>query len=178
LTANLAAYELTKSNIATGDPDNPDFSIPVGEVRSRGIEFDVTGQLAPGWNIIASYANIDAEITKDNSLTVGNALTNVPRNSASLWSTYEIQSGSLQGLGFGAGLFFVSDRPGDLDNSFEVPSYVRTDAAVFYRRDNWRVALNIKNLFDIDYIDNSEGFREYVNPGEPLTIVGSISVSF
>lgn len=178
LVANLAAFELTKSNIATRDPNNRRFSVPVGEVRSRGIELDVTGELAPGWNVIASYANIDAEITKDNLLTVGNRLTNVPRNSGSLWSTYEIQSGNLQGLGFGAGLFFVGDRAGDLDATFELPGYVRTDAVVFYRRDNWRAAINVKNLFDINYVENSEGFREYVNPGDPLTIIGSLSVSF
>ena len=178
LVANLAAYEITKSNIATGDPDNPDFSIPVGEVRSRGIELDVVGRLAPGWNLIASYGHTDAEVTEDNFYEPGTRFTNVPRNTASLWSTYEIQSGGLQGLGFGAGLFFVGERPGDLDSSFELPSYVRTDAALFYRRDNWRAALNVKNLFDIDYIESSEGFREYVNPGEPLTVVGSISVRF
>ncbi|MBW4490252.1 MAG: TonB-dependent receptor [Trichocoleus desertorum ATA4-8-CV12] len=178
LVTNLAAFELTKTNIATRDPNNRRFSLPVGEVRSRGIELDVTGELAPGWNVIASYANIDAEITKDNSLTVGNRLTNVPRNSGSLWSTYEIQSGNLQGFGFGAGLFFADDRAGDLDATFELPGYVRTDAVVFYRRDNWRAAINVKNLFDIDYVENSEGFREYVNPGDPLTIIGSLSVSF
>lgn len=177
LVANLAAFELTKTNIATEDPNNSDFSVPVGEVRSRGIELDVTGELAPGWNVIASYANTDAEITKDNTLTVGNRLFNVPRNSGSLWSTYEIQSGNLQGLGFGAGLFFVGDRSGDLENSFELPGYVRTDAVVFYRRDNWRAAINVKNLFDIDYV-SSAIFREYVTPGEPLSIVGSLSVSF
>ena len=178
LVANLAAFELTKTNIATEDPNDSDFSVPVGEVRSRGIELDVTGELAPGWNVIASYANTDAEITKDNSLTVGNRLTNVPRNSGSLWSTYEIQSGNLQGFGFGAGLFFVGDRAGDLDATFELPSYVRTDAVVFYRRDNWRAAINIKNLFDIDYVRTSEGFREAITPGEPLSIIGSLSVNF
>ncbi|HEY9751288.1 MAG TPA: TonB-dependent receptor, partial [Allocoleopsis sp.] len=178
LVANLAAYELTKSNIATGDPDNPDFSIPVGEVRSRGIEFDVTGELAPGWNLIASYGHNDTEITEDNFYESGTRFINVPRNSGSLWSTYEIQSGNLQGLGFGAGLFFVGERTGDLDDTFRLPSYVRTDAVVFYRRDNWRAAINIKNLFDINYIESSEGFREYVNPGDPFTIIGSLSVSF
>ncbi len=28
-----------------------------------------------------------------------------------VWTTYEIQTGSLKGLGFGLGLFYVSDRP-------------------------------------------------------------------
>ena len=31
--------------------------------------------------------------------------------STSLWTTYEIQKGGLQGLGFGLGLFYVGDLP-------------------------------------------------------------------
>ncbi|NJL41090.1 MAG: TonB-dependent siderophore receptor, partial [Leptolyngbyaceae cyanobacterium SM1_4_3] len=65
LSATLAAYEITRSNITTPDPDNRDFSIQVGEQRSRGIEFDVGGEVLPGWNIIASYAHTNAEVTED-----------------------------------------------------------------------------------------------------------------
>ncbi|WP_414575927.1 TonB-dependent siderophore receptor [Anabaena sp. CCY 9402-a] len=65
LITNLAAYELTRSNIPAPDPDNRGFFIPVGEQRSRGIELDVTGQILPGWNMIASYAYTDARVTKD-----------------------------------------------------------------------------------------------------------------
>jgi iron complex outermembrane receptor protein len=177
LVTNLAAYHLTRSNVAATDPDNLDFSIAIGEQRSQGIEFDVMGEILPGWNVIVSYAHTDAEITRDNSPREGNQLFGVPENAASLWSTYEIQSGNLQGLGFGLGLFFVGERQGDVDNSFQVPSYVRTDASLFYRRDNWRAAINVKNLFDVDYIE-SAAFRTAVNPGIPFTILATLSVEF
>ncbi|WP_250123544.1 TonB-dependent receptor [Chroococcidiopsis sp. CCMEE 29] len=178
LTTNLAAYYLTKSNIAATDPDNEDFSIATGEQRSRGIELDVIGEILPGWNIIASYAYTDAEVTEDEGSPLeGNRLAGVPKHAASLWSTYEIQSGNLQGLGFGLGLFFVGERQGDLDNSFEVPSYIRTDASLFYRRDNWRAGINFRNLFDIDYIEAADT-RSRITPGAPFTIIGSVSVEF
>jgi iron complex outermembrane recepter protein len=177
LTTNLAAYYLTKSNIAATDPDNPDFSIATGEQRSQGVELDVIGEILPGWNVIASYAYTDAEITEDEgSALEGNRLAGVPEHAASLWSTYEIQSGDLQGLGFGLGLFFVGDRR-DLENSFSVPSYLRTDASLFYRRDNWRAGINFRNLFDIDYIESVDN-RARITPGAPFTILGSISVEF
>ncbi|MEP1078884.1 TonB-dependent siderophore receptor [Leptolyngbya sp. PL-A3] len=178
LIANLAAYEITKQNVEGPDPDNPDFSLAVGEIRSRGIELDVSGEITPGWNVIASYAHTDAEVTEDNFYLEGSRPDNVPRNNASFWSTYEIQSGNLQGLGFGLGLFYVGEREGDFENTYQLPSYVRTDAALFYRRDNWRVALNFQNLFDIDYIRYSEGYREANTPGEPFTVIGSFSVTF
>ncbi len=178
LTSTLAFYQIERDNFATTDPDNPDFSIAAGEVRSRGIELDVAGEVLPGWKVIAAYAYTDAEITEDNDFPVGNQLENVPENSASLWTSYEIQQGSLQGLGLGAGVLFVGDRQGDLDNSFTLPSYVRTDAAIFYRQDNWQANLNLQNLFDVDYIRSSETFREALRPGEPFTVIGSVSVEF
>jgi iron complex outermembrane receptor protein len=178
LSATLAAFDITKSNVATTDLDNPDFSIPIGEQRSRGIELNVAGQIRQGWNIIVSYAYTDAEISEDNDGQEGNRLFNAPENTFSLWTTYEIQSGNWQGLGFGLGLFFVSERQGDLANSFEVPSYLRTDVGVFYRRNNWRAALNIKNLFDIDYVESTGNDRSRITTGQPFTVIGSVSVEF
>jgi len=178
LITNLAAFEITKENVAAPDPDNPDFSLAVGEIRSRGIEFDIAGEILEGWNIIASYAYIDAEVTEASFVPEGNTPDNVADHTASLWTTYEIQDGTLEGLGFGLGLFYVNNRPGDFDNTYELSSYLRTDAALFYRRNNWRVALNVQNLFDVDYIRYSEGFREANTPGEPLSVIGSVSVTF
>lgn len=99
--ATLAFYQITRSNVLTADPVNPGFSIDAGTHRSRGIELDVSGQILPGWNIVASYALTDAVITESNDFPVGNTLANVPRNSGSLWTTYTIQSGPLRGLGSG-----------------------------------------------------------------------------
>jgi iron complex outermembrane recepter protein len=178
LSTTLAFYQIDRANFATTDPNNPDFSIAAGEVRSRGIELDLRGEIIPGWNVIAAYAYTDAKITEDNNFSVGNKLENVPENSASLWTSYQIQQGSLKGLGFGTGVFFVGDRQGDLDNSFTLPSYVRTDAAIFYRRDNWQANLNFQNLFDVGYIRSSETFREALRPGNPFTVIGSVSVNF
>jgi iron complex outermembrane recepter protein len=180
LTTNLAAYHLTKTNVATVDPANPDFSITAGEVQSQGVELDVLGQILPGWNVIASFGLNDTEITEssDEFLPVGNRLYDVPDTTASLWTTYEIQEGDLQGLGFGLGLFHVGERQGDTADTFRIPGYLRTDATLFYRRDNWRLSFNIQNLFDIEYIEASAGFREAIYPGEPLTILGSVSVEF
>ncbi|XQQ06910.1 MAG: TonB-dependent siderophore receptor [Leptolyngbya sp. IPPAS B-1204] len=177
LIATLAAYDLTRQNIVTPDPQRPGFSLQIGEERSRGIEFDLIGEPLPGLSLIASYAYTDAEITKDNSGNEGNRPNNVPEHSGSLWATYTIQAGTLQGLGFGLGAFIVGEREGDLGNTFQLPGYIRTDAALFYRRENWDIALNIKNLFDVEYYE-SASFRDGVYPGAPFTILGTVSVRF
>ncbi|NJK51657.1 MAG: TonB-dependent siderophore receptor [Leptolyngbyaceae cyanobacterium SU_3_3] len=177
LSTTLALYDLTRTNVNTTDPDDPNFEIQTGEQNSRGVELFVSGEILPGWNIIAGYAYTDARIAKDNSFPVGNQINNVPSHSFNLWSSYEIQKGSLKGLGFGLGFFYVGDRPGDLDNSFTLPSYLRTDAAIFYKHGRFRAALNFNNLFNVDYFETGNGDLS-ISPGEPLTLQGTVSWQF
>jgi len=179
VSLTLAAFDIRKQNVETPDPDNPIFSIQTGEVASRGFEFNLAGEIVPGWNVVAAYTYLDAFVSEDTTDIVGNQLANVPENQFSLWTTYEIQQGGLKGLGFGLGLYYVDRRQGDLDNTFVLPSYFRTDAAVYYRRNNWRAQLNMQNLFDIEYFTSASfGSRLGVNPGAPFSIVGTISVEF
>ncbi|MGD1919858.1 MAG: TonB-dependent siderophore receptor [Pleurocapsa sp.] len=177
LSATLALYDLTRTNVSTSDPENPEFTIQTGEQSSQGIELDVSGEILSGWNIIAGYAYTDATITEDNDLPVGNQLTNVPDNSFNFWTTYKIGKGSLSGLGFGLGLFIVGDRPGDIDNSFELAGYTRTDAAIFYERNKFRAAVNFRNLFDEDYFVSAQN-RNRLFPSDPFTVIGSLSYEF
>lgn len=179
LLATLAYFNLTKRNVATADPTDPRFSVATGEQKSQGVELDVIGKILPGWNLIASYSFIDAEITQDNQFDIGNRLPGVPKHSTSLWTTYEIQSGDLAGLGFGVGFNWVGDRQGDLPNSFELDSYFLTNAAVFYKRNRWRLGLNFQNIFDVNYIEGTPRTRTRgIEPGEPFTVIGSISYEF
>ena len=181
LSVTLAFYDLTRTNISTPDtrPGVPpgQFSIQIGEQRSRGIELNMAGEILPGWNIYAGYAYTDARVTEDNTPTVGNQLYNTPENAFNLWTSYEIQKGSLQGLGFGVGFFFVGDRQGDLENIFQVPSYVTNDAAIFYKRGRLRTQVNFKNLFNVDYFEATrDNLRVF--PGQPFTVQGTISWEF
>jgi len=175
LSATLALYQLTKKNVLTQDPTDPDFSIQTGEQKSRGVELDIAGEILPGWKVIATYAYTDAFVSEDNTIPEGDKLQGVPEHGASLWTTYEIQSGNLEGLGFGAGIYYAGDREVELPNSIELPSYLRADASIFYRRNNWRAALNFKNIFDTEYYA-TQGF--YITPQAPFTILGSFSVEF
>lgn len=181
LRATLAYFNLTKRNVPTPDLSAPQLraSVATGEQKSEGIELDVTGEIVPGWNIIASYSYINARITEDNQFDIGNSLAGIPEHSASLWTTYEIQSGDWRGLEFGLGFNWVGARQGDLNNSFELDPYFVVDAGVSYERENWQFALNLKNLFDTNYIVGTRSLRvRGIEPGEPFTIIGSFNYQF
>jgi iron complex outermembrane receptor protein len=174
-SATLALYDLTKKNVLTTDPDDPDFSIQTGEQKSRGVELDIAGEILPGWKLIATYAYTDAYVSEDEDIPEGDRLSGVAENSASLWTTYEIEQGNLQGLGFGFGLYFVGDREVQIPNTIQLDSSVRADAAIFYRRNNYELALNFKNLTDTKYY-STQGF--YITPEAPFTVLGNVSVRF
>jgi iron complex outermembrane receptor protein len=175
LSTTLAFFQVTKQNVLTPDPVDSQFSIQTGEQRSRGIEFDIAGEVLPGWNVIANYAYIDGEVTKDNEIPEGDRLVGVPEHSAGVWTTYEIQNGGLQGLGFGVGLYFVGEQEVILPNTFQLASYWRSDASIFYRRDNYQVAVNFKNISNVKYYE-VDGFN--IDPAPPFTVYGKVSFEF
>ncbi|MGD1918164.1 MAG: TonB-dependent siderophore receptor [Pleurocapsa sp.] len=179
LLATLALFDLKRNNVL----DAASFSArQIGEQRSRGVELDIAGEILPGWNIITSYAYLDTEILSDTNEfagtdSSGNQLRNVPENAFSIWTTYALQKGSLEGLGFGVGLFYEGEKQGDLENTFTLPDYLRTDAALFYKKDNYTAQVNFQNLFDVRYFESARN-QARINPAAPFTVLGTLSVEF
>lgn len=80
-------------------------------------------------------------------------------------------------MGFGLGMYYVSQREANLPNdNVELPSYFRVDTSVFYKWDDWKVQLGIDNLTDIEYY-NTYGDGSVI-PQAPLTVLGTVSVKF
>lgn len=180
MSATVAFFHITKQNVVSADPDDPEFERAIGEQTNLGVELDVAGEILPGWRVLASYAFVDAEVTKDFGGYKGTSPPNVAEQSFSLWSTYILQRGALQGLGVGAGLFYVGERHGDFENTFKVPDYLRADVALSYQPpsfSNVKARLTIQNLFDIEYYEAADS-DVGVQPGAPLTVQGTVAVRF
>ncbi|QNL89790.1 TonB-dependent siderophore receptor [Pseudomonas putida] len=162
LTGTLALFDITKRNVLVANFDSSSGETlysNAGEVNSRGVELDLTGQLSERWSLIGSYAFTDAKVTKDPDLE-GNRLQNVARHSGSLSAVYDF--GSLFGgdrLRVGAGARYVGERSGNATNTFDLPSYTVADAFATYETQfedhNVRLQLNVKNLFDKVYYSSA-----------------------
>ena len=181
ITSTLAAYHLTKENVVTADPDHPDFGIQIGEQRSRGVEVDIAGEVLPGLRLIGSYAYTDAKITESNDGTQGNRPANVPEHTGSVWGVYQFPEGIVRGLGFGLGIIAVGSRPADNLGTADLPSYLRTDAALYFRR--WKhldLALNFRNLFDQEYFESSNfGDADAgITFGAPFSVFGTVTARY
>lgn len=178
LGLTLAAFHLTKENVLTADPADAAFSIAAGEVRSRGLDLQLSGQLSDALRVIGAYAYVDAEVTEDNTLAPGSRLLNVPRHSASLMLVHTVQTGVLRGLEFGGAGNHVGDRSGEpTDAGFELPAYTTLDLLARYPVDEQlTLGVNLNNVFDRTYYERSYN-NLWVMPGEPRNLTFNLSWS-
>lgn len=189
LQFTVSWFDLRKTNIPAFNPDSTgtlDQYRFVGEARSKGIEFDATLRITEGFNLIASYADFDYEITRDlDPALLGKTNANVAPRSGNLWGSYEFRDGALRGLGFGAGVNYVSKRFGDDDNTWQMPSYTLFDAGVWYYlpvgdRSSLRFQVTVKNIADKTWYYASDGdrFAPSVKIGDPRTALFSVAYQF
>lgn len=178
INIKAAYFNITRKNVPVPDPEDLSFKIQVGEVQSEGVETDVTGEVFPGLNLIATYSYTDARITHDTKENlIGVPFRGVSRHSGSFWSTYELQQGALKGLGFGGGLTTFGGRPGDASNTFTLPGYTRFEATAFYASKRFHVAANLRNLTNIKYYEGSQSATG-IMPGAPINVQGTVGVKF
>ncbi|MFM2450951.1 MAG: hypothetical protein RIS44_3401, partial [Pseudomonadota bacterium] len=171
-----ALFDIRKRNVLTADPTNSGFSVATGEVRSRGVEFDLAGQVNKHWRLNASMVLNDVEVTRDNTLEQGGRLLNVPKVTGSVLAVYEGLLGHEQRYGVGGGITHVGRRLGQARTqaeanagtaAFELPAYTTAKLVAYWRiNPKWRVTLDVDNLFDTTYYTNSFS-RVWVSPGTP-----------
>lgn len=178
LGMTVAAFHLTKENVLTADPADSTYQIAAGEVRSRGLDLQLTGQLTDEVRVIGAYAYVDAEVTKDNTLASGSRLLNVPEHSGSLLGVYEFLDGGLKGLELGGGVNYVGDRSGNVaDSGFELPGYTTVDLLARYKAtQDLTLGANLNNAFDRTYYERSYS-NVWVMPGAPRNLSLSLSLN-
>lgn len=182
ITGDIALFDIKKRNVLIANAEGPTtIYSAAGEVRSRGLEIDLTGQLTDRWSMIGSYAYTDAEVTEDPDYK-GKKLQNVAKNTGSLSAVYDF--GTLIGgdqLRVGAGARYVGERAGDAPNDFDLPGYTVADAFATYdtkvEGQKVKFQLNVKNLFDRTYY-TSAASRFFVSMGDSRQVSLSSTLEF
>ncbi|MFT8209568.1 MAG: TonB-dependent siderophore receptor [Symbiopectobacterium sp.] len=153
--ATVALYNLVQDNVPTTDPEHPGISTQTGQVRSRGIELEMRGEVARGLTVLANYNYGKVETTKSlNQAEVGKRFVEQPLQQASGWVNYAFQ-GTLSGLSVGTGVRYIGSSYGDSTESpdLKVPAYTLWDAMVAYdfTKDS-RLQVNATNLSNREYV--------------------------
>lgn len=177
----LAAYDLTKTNVLTGELVNgvsTGFSVANGEQQSRGIEAEIKARLDQNWDLIAAYTYTNAEITKSTRGDEGNRPANVPKHMASGWLSYTFHDGVLNGLMLGGGARYTGVLYGDNANSYHIDNYTLFDAGASYPiNKHITVSLNAQNLLDENYVATCDDSYECY-PGLRRTVLTSVKYSW
>lgn len=184
LTASVALYQIRQKGTLynAGDTQKPDRLVQVGEEISKGIEFDIIGQIATNWNIIVNYAYNDAKITSSRvESEIGRQKPNAPKHIGNFWTKYTVGRGNFAGLGVGLGANFQTDFLGSIVAAGQqprvFPSYQLINAAVYYRLSKFRIQLNINNLANkTHWVGGYDYLRAF--PGAPRSVLATVAYTF
>ncbi|MCL1031953.1 TonB-dependent receptor [Elizabethkingia anophelis] len=170
LMTNLTFYHLTKTNILTAAGIQfPGLSEQTGKATSKGIEFDLNGNIGKNWSILFNYAYTDAKVTEDNDAKkIGSMLYGTAKHITNAWIKYTIAEGDLQGLGFSFGYEYQAKRaawPVVLGKPYLPDDYFTLDLGVSYKRDNYQLSFLINNLTDrynyVGFFPGAWGYTHY-----------------
>ncbi|WP_213875314.1 TonB-dependent siderophore receptor [Pseudomonas sp. dw_358] len=182
LTAAVFRTEMTNTRVlvSTGLYEN------AGESRVDGVELSATGKLTDKWQVFAGYSYLDSELVsagvpgRNGAVTAGavsqagNQMPNVPKNSATLWTTYQLAPK----LTIGGGAFYVDEVYGDTANTVYVPSYVRYDAMAAYKLNKHiDFQVNVQNLTNKIYFDKAYA-AHFANEAAGRTVLFNTNFHF
>jgi len=154
-----------------------------GSQHVNGFQIQTTGHITNRWDILASYAYLDGKVTGSQffPLSIGAQLANVPKNTFSTWSNFQLP----WHLGLGAGADFVDSRtasstaPTDPISHLvkQVPGYWVFNAMAKYPiNEHIDLRLNVYNLADKYYIDQVH--PAHIVPGAARSALLGINYKF
>lgn len=166
LKTSLGAFQITKQNVLVTDPEHPDFSIQLGEVQSKGIEFDLQGELTPELNITWNYANTNVEITENTDESViGQKVAGHAKHITNGWLNYNFaETSRLKGFGASLGYQYQVDRSTwawGADSQSDLPNYFRLDGALSWKSNKIRVQVNLNNILN-EYLYAGANYGSYL----------------
>ncbi|KKN34079.1 hypothetical protein LCGC14_0797210 [marine sediment metagenome] len=179
LNITAAHFKIIKDNII--ETNNNDEYELLGQLESKGMEFELQALPIENWQIRLGYAYTDSILSKSPTANlVGQQNAFAPTHNAFIWTRYNMPKPVWGGrLGSAVGVNYQSSQftNADPDKQVELPSYVRFDLGFYYDIQSYQVALNIENLFDKTYYT---GGKTNINiyQGDPRLITLSLKKSF
>lgn len=179
-SATLAAYTITRKNLAIADQNNPGITIPVGQQSASGVEVATSLKVSPSFvvqgNLAYTAARYDDFIENVGGKPVsraGNVPGNVPDWVANLWLNWNL-SPNLQ---LGVDARYVSQRYGNTANTIWDPAYTLFGASLSYQINKQaQFTVRAKNLTDKVYAASVGTGSFYL--GAPRSLDVTLHTSF
>lgn len=158
VNASLALFRIEQRNRAEADLVNictsgTECYFSAGKVRSEGLDAEISGEVAQGWQLFAGYTlNNFKYLEQTSNAGVMFASTYSPRHMLRAWSDYRLP-GALQKWSVGGGVNFQTESSRvTRDVTVAQGAYALWSARAAYQIDrNWTAALSVTNLLDKRY---------------------------
>jgi len=168
LGATLAVFRQELDNIPiSAPPPNDNFSINGGLQRTDGIEIEVSGEVE-GWTVGLAATWLESEYIDPQDPNFGLTPWGLIDNQTSLFVNYELQSGPLQGLGFGATVVDVGKR---WQSDYFLDGYTRADLNLSYHLPQWDISMQLRNVTDERYVERLRDLYQDNFFGAPRAVV-------
>ncbi|MFF7065654.1 TonB-dependent siderophore receptor [Pseudomonas sp. NPDC008258] len=176
LTAALFESKVSNYPVDSGLTDPVSFATLVqpADVKIKGLELEVAGELMPGWQMQASYSHVNTYYPDGVDVNVG-----FPKNAFKLFTTYDL-TGDLNRLTLGGGIRWESAT--SYGNAEVIPgttleasqgSYALVDLLARYRfDDHFTGTVNVNNLFDRKYYASTSVYSDLY--GEPRSVTATL----
>ena len=173
----VTGYDIKESNRPVSDDSTPDPTdqIQIGEMTSKGIEFEGSAALPGELNIIANASYNEAEVAGTDR-----QLDNVPRFNASLWATKGFPLSRDAHLLLGGGVRHVGKNRSygaAFPDGLVTPAFTLVDALAEIEFASWSLRVNATNLFDKRYYSACLA-RGDCFMGSERNIMGTVSYRF
>jgi iron complex outermembrane receptor protein len=155
---SVTAFRIVKENVLTQDPRYPNdpqnWRVQLGQIQSKGLEFDVVGEVVEGLNVTLNYAYTDPKVTKDESVIKnlkGTYVANAAKHISNGWLSYSFkkQGALLNGFGLSGGYQYQAKRvAGTGFTKSNLPDYIRFDAGLSYTKGKFNISAVVNNLLD------------------------------
>lgn len=155
LNSSAALFLTRQDNLAVWNGATGNYSLEQS-TKSKGMEFEVSGELARNWQLAAGYTH-----TRTTDAHGEQVFSFIPRNSVKLHTNYRL-SGALQGLTVGGGLRWQSKTGSN--GVWQGRQAVASLMARYEIDRNLSVALNVDNLFDRTYYAYPSANSTYAAP--------------
>jgi catecholate siderophore receptor len=168
LDLTAAAFQITQYNSRSQNSDNT--YTANGTIRVQGVRLGVTGKVTRRWTVFGGYTHLEPKIIAAIAPgTQGMVPSNTAKDTATLWTTYELG----HHIQIGGGAIYLSQRYLNNTDLVSAPGYTRWDATIAWRQPRYEVRLNLFNLFDAQYYDSliqSDGGRAVPGTGRTAMV--------
>lgn len=146
----VSVYHIVRDNIIVSDPVT-NLQSQIGQTKTKGVEFDLKGEVAKGLNVVLNYAYTDSHISDDANKKYVNLSTPYRvRHIQNTWLNYKLPFKATRGIAISAGYQLQAGRAGRYpqDGNLDLSDIFRVDGGIGWTARHLSINGIVNNVFN------------------------------